>query len=134
MIVALARKLAIALRRYVETGPIPDKVRSSNKAVDRLMSSNRPHSPMVAPVGVALVGGLDRVTARPLGEGAEVAFSPIPGSVMVHARKLVASRIGAAGYESMRSLTTRHGPHRKAPPWEQRRNQRKRKRETNMRR
>ncbi len=70
----------------------------------------------VAPVGVAPVGGLDCVTARPLGEGAEVAFSPIPGSVMVHARKLAASRIGAAGYESMRSLATKHGTHRKTRP------------------
>ncbi len=59
---------------------------------------------MVAPVGVALVRGSGCVTARPLGEGAEVAFNPIPGSVMVHARKLAASRIGAAGYKLMRSL------------------------------
>ncbi len=48
---------------------------------------------MVAPVGVAPVGGSDCVTARPLGEGAEVKISPIPGSVMVHARKLAASRM-----------------------------------------
>ncbi len=53
---------------------------------------------------VALVGGLDCVTARPHGEGAEVKISPIPGSVMVHARKLAANRIGAAGYKLMRSL------------------------------
>ncbi len=44
------------------------------------------------------------MTVRPLGEGAEVEFSPIPGSVMVHARSIVASRIGAAGYKLMRSL------------------------------
>ena len=44
------------------------------------------------------------MTVRPLGEGAEVEISPIPCSVMVHARSIVASRIGAAGYKLMRSL------------------------------
>ena len=44
------------------------------------------------------------VTVRPFGEGAEVKISPIPCSVMVHARSIVASRIGAAGYKLMRSL------------------------------
>jgi len=44
------------------------------------------------------------VTVRPFGEGAEVKISPIPRSVMVHARSIVASRIGAAGYKLMRLL------------------------------
>jgi len=44
------------------------------------------------------------VTVLPFGEGAEVKISPIPRSVMVHARSIVASRIGAAGYKLMRSL------------------------------
>ena len=44
------------------------------------------------------------MTVLPFGEGAEVKISPIPRSVMVHARSIVASRIGAAGYKLMRSL------------------------------
>ncbi len=44
------------------------------------------------------------MTVRPFGEGAEVKISPIPRSVMVHARSIVASRIGAAGYKLMQLL------------------------------
>ncbi len=44
------------------------------------------------------------MTVGPLGEGAEVEIGPIPFSVRVHARSIVASRIGAAGYKLMRSL------------------------------
>ena len=44
------------------------------------------------------------MTVGPFGEGAEVKISPIPRSVMVHARSIVASRVGAAGYKLMRLL------------------------------
>ncbi len=98
MIVALARKLAIALWRYVETGLIPE---GAHRQIRPLISKEfqQAHSPMVA-----LVGGLGCQTVRPLGEGAVDKISPIPHSVMVHARSIVASRIGAGGYKSMRSL------------------------------
>jgi len=48
MIVALARKLAIALWRYLETGLIPEAP-SSNETVD----------PLRVPTGLIPVGGLD---------------------------------------------------------------------------
>ncbi len=44
------------------------------------------------------------MTVQPLGEGAVVKIRHIPCSEMVHARSIVASRIGAAGYKLMRLL------------------------------
>jgi hypothetical protein len=93
MIVAVARKLAIALWRYLEQGLVP-KARSSRDNVDSVLSSDTP------------VGRVGCVAVRPHRKLALANLRELdehhPSCAIVHASSILASRIEAAGYKLMR--------------------------------
>ena len=101
MIVAVARKLAIALWRYVEHGLVPQGA-ILNPPITRNARSNGSDAP-----SSGALGGSDVWLAKTI---AELALpiclcvdEPHPSRAIVRACSRVASRNGAAGYKVMRS-------------------------------